>query len=46
MDKGVKQDFGYQPTSSGVSFSFGDSNVNRYAQEDRYGDLFERVMNK
>lgn len=46
MDKNKGQDTSYNPTSCGVTFSFGDSKVNKYAQEDRYGDLLDRVMNK
>ena len=46
MDKNKGQDNLYNPTSCGVTFSLGDSKVNKYAQEDRYGDLLDRVMNK
>lgn len=46
MDKNKGQEAVYSPTSCGVSFSLGNSKVNKYAQEDRYGDLLSRVMNK
>lgn len=46
MDKNKGQDNTYNPTSCGVTFALGNSNVNKYAQEDRYGDLLKRVMNK
>lgn len=46
MDKNKGRDTSYNPTSCGVAFSLGDSKVNKYAQEDRYGDLLDRVMNK
>ena len=35
MDKNKGQDNLYNPTSCGVTFSLGDSKVNKYAQEDR-----------
>ena len=46
MDKNKAQETAYNPTSCGVSFSLGNSNLNKYAQEDRYGDLLKNVMNK
>lgn len=46
MDKNKGQDNTYNPTSCGVAFALGNSNVNKYAQEDRYGDLLKNVMNK
>lgn len=46
MDKNKVQETAYNPTSCGVSFSLGNSKVNKYAQEDRYGDLLKNVMDK
>lgn len=46
MDKNKVQDNTYKPTSCGVSFSLGNSKVNKYAQENRYGNLFAGIMDK
>lgn len=47
MTKDKGQGVDYNPTVSAVAFSLGNSKVNKYAQEeDRYGDLFAKVMNK
>ena len=47
MTKDKGQSVEYNPTVSAVAFALGNSKINKYAQEeDRYGNLFAKVMNK